>query len=175
MAKGNGYNRRKENYYEMTLYFSSSKKEEVSLYFFLKQLTQRRKATSFITKILTEYLRVCGYKDPMSVQYEDIEKLPDISELVEKSNKGSSDAAGFMNMLASMFNQSGAAPQESLQTNAMSSENAIRKEEHKVVETEPELELTKKADRDEIETQDSKESEIDSSWMQGLSSFMEGQ
>lgn len=175
MAKGNSYNRRKENYYEMTLYFSSSKKEEVSLYFFLKQLTQRRKATSFITKILTEYLKVCGYKDPMSVQYEDIEKLPDISVLIEKSNKGNSDAAGFMNMLASMFKQSGAAPQESFQARAISLDSVTREEEPKMVEAEPEPELTKKADRDESETQDSKESEIDSSWMKGLSSFMDGQ
>ena len=175
MAKGNGYNRRKENYYEMTLYFSSSKKEEVSLYFFLKQLTQRRKATSFITKVLTEYLKLCGYKDPMSVQYEDIEKLPGISELVEKNDNGSSDAAGFMNMLASMLKQSGVAPQESVRADIPTSNDAVQVEERKRVEAEPEPEISAQTDKEEPETQDGKESEIDSSWMQGLSSFMDGQ
>ncbi|SFU91060.1 hypothetical protein [Butyrivibrio sp. M55] len=168
MAKGNSYNRKKENYYEMTLYFSSSKKEEVSLYFFLKQLTQRRKATAFITKLFSEYLRLCGYKDPTSIKYEDIKRLPCISELIEKKKQNNEDAAGLLNMLKSLMTQESKSAYEPTQERirTVGEPKAISFEKEKI-SLEPEGEIEEDTPQDN--------ENIDNSWLTGLASFMGGQ
>jgi len=177
MAKGNGYNRKKENYYEMTLYFSSSKKEEVSLYFFLKQLTQRRKATAFITKLFSEYLRLCGYKDPTSIKYEDVEKLPSISELIEKNKQSGGDAAGLLNMLTSLMaknnNENSAVMPTPVQEPKPIPEEVRREEEPAPALPKKEEIITDQEAEAEDDTPQNNENEnIDSSWLTGLSSFM---
>jgi len=167
MAKGNSYNRKKENYYEMTLYFSSSRKEEVSLYFFLKQLTQRRKATAFITKVFSEYLRLCGYKDPTAIRYENVENLPSISELIEKKKQNIDDTAGLLNMLKSLITQESKSISMPIQEKESIEESKAIFSEKKEIVAEPE-------GRIENDTSQNNENidSIDSSWLTGLSSFM---
>ncbi|MBP3784487.1 MAG: hypothetical protein J6I68_14675 [Butyrivibrio sp.] len=177
MTKGNGYNRKKENYYEMTLYFSSSKKEEVSLYFFLKQLTQRRKATAFITKLFSEYLKLCGYKDPTSIRYEDVEKLPSITELIEKNKQTGTDATGLLNMLSTLMANNTAAPVNTTVQTQKQEETPTKPIEENTVVTEPvrkdEAKDIVAEQGDETKENLSTENEnIDSSWLTGLSSFM---
>jgi hypothetical protein len=177
MTKGNGYNRKKENYYEMTLYFSSSKKEEVSLYFFLKQLTQRRKATAFITKLFSEYLKLCGYKDPTNIRYEDIENLPSITELIEKNKQIGIDTTGLLNMLSSLMANNTVASANTAVQASRQEEPPVPQKDERIITTE-----TANADEDKevmseqyIEPKESPSlgnENIDSSWLTGLSSFM---
>lgn len=173
---GRGFNRQKENYYMLTLYFSSAKKDEVALYFFLKQLARRRKATGFITKILTEYLLLCGHKDPMALEYDEADNLPSITELMDKNKNSNTIPVNFMDMFATLMNNS--------------SEKA-QKEEIKIVDTpkpahveekveapstqkveEPEIKMDYEMEREAEPVQDENEDgAISADWLQGLSAF----
>lgn len=168
MANGD-YNRKKENYYEMTLYFSSSKVEEASLYFFLKQLSQRRKATSFITKVLGEYLGICGYKDPTELKYENVEKLPKIKELIEKGNTNMSPV-DFMRMFSAFMQHNGEDPKTLMTDTDDFAHNDSKSTREDIKKNTPSKKVPDDNSADDGETQES-ENSIDSSWMQGLSMF----
>lgn len=72
----------KKNYYRIGIYFSSDKLEEVSIFFFLANISKKRKCASFLTSLLRDYLSLCGYDKPESLSLEDIEKLPKLNDLI---------------------------------------------------------------------------------------------
>lgn len=176
MGKGE-FNRRKENYYAMNLYFSSSKKDEVALYYFLKQLSQRRKATDFITGLIAEYLRLCGFKDPSSVKYEDVGKLPSIEELMNKKGNDTISSANFVDMLASLVGKSTEVARKE-ETKEVDTPKPVPKEEPVIAQPQqtqaPEAEMDYKVEKEtEAEpVQDESEGDaIEADWLQGLSAF----